>query len=274
MTQIIEAVMFNDELELLEARFQEGKDRVDKWVIIESSVSFTGDDKPRHFADTKDRFSEFSDRIELLKVGASSLMKNAEGPWQRESLQRDWLAFFLFYCPDDSLIVLSDGDELTRASKWDEILDATKKGGSVMLHKPSWYYTLTWALPDWGTMTTSYRSKASRVGALRDGGRPVSEWADDLFLPSISDSGWHLSSLGGPARLLRKMRSFSHQEINIPGWATYENCVRLIKEGVDMAPARNAPLTKTSPAGPEWLVTEGVAKYPWLLTGEDPCTQL
>lgn len=265
--KIVEAVLFNNELELLEARLHEGDGVVDQWVIIEASKTFTGHRKPLVFEQNRHRFPEFNARISHQVVNGPS-----DGtPWEREAYLRDSLKWLLLdYCKDD-LVVLSDGDELTRAECWPEIVEATAGGQSVSLHKPTWYYTLTWALPDDGPHVSSFRSKAARASTIIDD-LPVSEWADDLSFPVIEDSGWHLSCLGGPRRLLDKICSFSHQEINTPGWATYENCRRLIADGVDCAPQRAAPLTRTEPAGPDWLITEGVAKYPWLLTGEDPCT--
>lgn len=268
--KIIEAVLFNNELELLEARLHEGDGIVDRWVIIESDETFTGAAKPYHFLKNRERFSEFADRIDRVAVPRAT---PGTLRWDREAHHRAALGSYLIYLDADDVIVLSDGDELTRRSCWQEIFDATEDGQSVSLHKPTWYYTLTWALPDDGPMVSSFRSKATRVSTLRDKGSII-RWADDLSFPIIEDSGWHLSCLGGPTRLLDKLRSFSHQEINTNEWATYENCMRLIQDGIDCAPQRAATLTRTEPAGPEWLITEGVIKYPWLLTGEDPCIQL
>lgn len=270
--KIVEAVLFNNELELLEARFHEGADSVDRWVIIESGETFTGVPKQYHLAR---HFKEvvppsLYDRFDVLYVPRAGMQML---PWDRESYQRNALGAYLGHLDDDDLIVLSDADELTRRDVWPEIIKATADGGCVSLHKPTWYYTLTWSLPDIDPTVTSYRSKATRVSTLRSIGS-VSRWANDMSYPVVRNSGWHLSCLGGPARLLEKIRSFSHQEINTPEWATYENCRRLIADGVDCVPTRGVTLTRTEPAGPEWLITEGVRKYPWLLSGEDACIQL
>ncbi len=266
--QIIEAVLFNNELELLEARLHEGDGVVNRWVVIESSETFTGYPKRHLFSENHRSFQPFLDRIDYLLVAPTPLDIL---PWDREAYQRAALGSYVSSLDEDDLVVLSDGDELTRSDCWPQIIDATADGQSVSLHKPTWYYTLTWALPDEGPTVSSFRSKAARVSALRFKGS-IAKWADDMSFPIIPDTGWHLSCLGGPTRLLDKIRSFSHQEINTAEWATLENCGRLIRDGVDCVPKRNAPLTRTEPSGPPWLLTEGVAKYPWLLTGEDPCT--
>lgn len=265
--RIVEAVLFNNELELLEARLHEGDGVVDQWVIIESPESFTGNPKPCHFKNNLGMFSEFLDRIDYIDVPMTPLNIL---PWDREAYHRSALGAYLPNLSPNDLVVLSDADELTRAECWPKIVDATADRQSVSLHKPTWYYTLTWALPDTGTSVSSFRSKATRVSTLEHRGS-IAKWADDMSFPVIENSGWHLSCLGGPIKLLEKIRSFSHQEINTTEWATYENCTRLIRDGIDCAPQRNVLLTRTEPAGPKWLITEGVSKYPWLLTGEDPC---
>lgn len=287
--KIVEAVLFNDELELLEARFQEGKNHVDEWVIIESSTTFTGNPKPLHFVQHSSdaRFAPFKKRVRSVVVSeplhivaighqgewrTETYETGPRTPWDREAAQRNALSYVFDEYDDDDLVVLSDGDELTRASIWPELVERTSdplQDVSLSLHKPTWYYTLTWRLDDVGPLTTSYRSKAARVATIQNYG-PPSVWANDYNFPVVYDSGWHLSCLGGPARLLEKFQSFSHQEINTQDWATYENCQRLIQEGIDCAPSRNVTLTRTPPAGPAWLVTQGVKKYPWLMTGEDP----
>jgi beta-1,4-mannosyl-glycoprotein beta-1,4-N-acetylglucosaminyltransferase len=268
---IIEAVLFNNELELLDARFHEGDGFVDQWVIIESPVTFTGEPKPLHFneAASLGRFRNYMDRVLHVVAEPEEI---DDDPWEREATQRDALLSVLSEFDDDDLVVLSDGDELTRQYAWTEILRGTAEGESLSLHKPTWYYTLTWALPDTGPDVTSYRSKAARVSTLRQYGKP-SEWADDLSFPVVENSGWHLSCMGGPARLLDKLLSFSHQELNDDAIPTYEYCARLIQSGIDCVPTRNATLAKTPPTGPDWLLKVGVTMYPWLLTGEDSCIQ-
>lgn len=266
--KIVEAVLFNNELELLEARLHEGDGVVDHWVVVESTETFTGKPKPLNFLLNASRFHQFWDRLRVMEARPAELPIL---PWDREAYQRSTLGAYLPNLDDDDLIVLSDADELTRASCWPEIIEATAAGQCVSLHKPTWYYTLTWALPDAGPTVSSYRSKATRVSTLRKKGS-IANWANDLSFPAIQNSGWHLSCLGGPTRLQEKIRAFSHQEINTPEWATYENCRRMIQDGVDCVPERGAPLTRTDPSGPEWLITEGIRKYPWLLSGEDACT--
>jgi hypothetical protein len=270
---IIEAVLFNNELELLDARFREGDGVVDTWVIIESPETFTGEPKPLHFdeAQRTGRYNDFFHRIVHLVANPKP---DSVDPWQREADQRDGLLRVLPWLQNDDLIVLSDGDELTRRDVWEGLLWETIDGDSVSLHKPTWYYTLTWALQDTEHgSNASYRSKAARVWALKEFGKP-SEWADYRYFAPVEDTGWHLSCLGGPARLLNKLKSSSHQEITPEGGWTYEGCKKLIQEGIDCASTRGATLVRTEPSGPDWLIAEGVKKYPWLLTGDDPCTQL
>lgn len=252
-----ECVLFNDELELLEARFHESQDAVDRWVILEASETFTGTPKPLYFDENKEQFTPWMDRVVHVVADLPS------GPaWEREAAQRDALA--TVEIGGEDLVVLCDGDELVAHWAWPLLENKTLRG-TVVLPMRQHYYTLRWATP-----LVLARTRAAR---RKDIGR-VSEWADTPppsayhEAPQLEDAGWHLSCLGGPERLSKKLHSFSHTELSDPMWANVRNCKKMIQGGWDLDPQRRCPLTKVESAGPEWLLNEGVKKWPWLLTGD------
>jgi beta-1,4-mannosyl-glycoprotein beta-1,4-N-acetylglucosaminyltransferase len=256
----VEAFIFNDEIELLEARFRETGDSVDLYVVIESEQTFTGGSKPLYFAENKDQFA--LSRSEIAHVVAD-LPKNGTA-WDRERAQRNALHQVIDDLDGDAIVTLCDGDELVSAEYWDQIEEFVD-AGTVVLPMRQHYFTLTWATPahpppDGGEMA---RSRVARRSAIEEAGA----WADGQFGIQFLGSGWHLSCLGGPERLLKKLSSFSHTELSNPSWANLENCTRMIRDGIDIDPVRQWPLERVEPAGPEWLITEGVKKWPWLLTG-------
>ena len=61
--QIIDAFMFNNELDVLNFRLHELNDYVDKFVIYENCWTFSGKRKPLYFKENKERFSKFSNKI-------------------------------------------------------------------------------------------------------------------------------------------------------------------------------------------------------------------
>ena len=62
--QVIDAFMFNNELDVLNFRLHELNEHVDKFVIYENSWTFSGNKKPLYFEENKEMFSKFSE-IEL-----------------------------------------------------------------------------------------------------------------------------------------------------------------------------------------------------------------
>lgn len=252
-----ECVLFNDELELLEARLHEGEDVVDRWVILEATETFTGQPKRVHFGENKSHFEPWLERIEHVVVDLPA----GQTPWEREKAQRDALAQVPI--AGDDLVVLCDGDELVARWAWPVLEDKTENG-TVVLPMQQYYYTLTWQTP-----LVLARSRAARRRDIDSPG----DWAADpppsLFQesPQLDGAGWHLSCLGGPERVCKKLQSFSHTELGDPMWANVENCRKMIKEGWDLDPSRRYQLKRVEPVGPDWLLTEGIKRWPWMITG-------
>lgn len=250
-----ECFIFNDELELLEARLREGDGIVDQWVLVEADETFTGQPKPMHFKDHTDLFKEWDDRITYVPVSLP-----AGDPWEREAIQRNAIHQAIDAADPDDLILIADGDELVPRSAWTTFEEMTL-ATPVILRMAAFYFTLDLVLP-----FTTRRSRMARrrhiqlVSAFADAIPEVLGW------PQI-ECGWHFSCLGGPERVTKKLLAFSHTELSNASWANETNVRRLILEGRDIDPSRGWRLHKVDPQGPEWLRTEGVKKWPHLLTG-------
>ena len=77
--------IFNHEVELLEIRFNILNDYVDKFIITEGDITFSGLPKESHFLKNKDRFKKWEDKIILNQIKLPEL----EGPWHREIYSRN-----------------------------------------------------------------------------------------------------------------------------------------------------------------------------------------
>ena len=94
-------------------------DYVDKFVITEGNMTFSGLPKESHFLNNKDRFAKWEDKIILNQIELPDL----EGPWHREIYSRNAMVRPDIF-NDDDLILMSDGDEipnpeiLEHASEW------------------------------------------------------------------------------------------------------------------------------------------------------------
>lgn len=83
--QVVDAVIFANELDLLEIRLRELEPVVDKFVILESNGTFTGHPKETVFANNRNRYNFIpADRI-IHEVHPLYPLLPHEGPFENES---------------------------------------------------------------------------------------------------------------------------------------------------------------------------------------------
>ena len=108
---VYDCFIFNDELELLEIRLNELSPVVDRFVLVEGDKTLSGRPKPLHFADHRQRFAEFSDRIVHLTITGDA-WPDGHDSWTREWHQRNQIQAALEGCRLQDLIIISDADEI------------------------------------------------------------------------------------------------------------------------------------------------------------------
>jgi beta-1,4-mannosyl-glycoprotein beta-1,4-N-acetylglucosaminyltransferase len=196
---LYDCFLFSDELELLEVRLHELAGVVDTFVLVEATTTFSGLPKPLYFAEAAARFDAFRDRIvhvvvDDLPVGDA---------WTRERHQRNAVLRGLAHARPDDRVLLSDVDEIPRATA---VLQALGRTGILSLEQRFYYYWLNCRLsaqwPDPRLATYEDIRRLSPAALRRTPGEVV------------HDAGWHFSYMGGAGRIQRKLRSFSHQEFN------------------------------------------------------------
>jgi glycosyl transferase family 17 len=203
---IYDSFMFADELDILECRLTELQDIPDlKHVIIEAGVSHRGEIKPFWYADNKERFSAWADRIIWAPVDADELpsLKDNPDPWSRELAQREFAKRGLADAHGNDLVLHGDCDEIPSVSALQEVSE--KKLHHVVLQQRLCQYAVDWVHPyPWhGTIATRARTTGS-LAALR-GLRNA--------LPRIGGGGSHLSWMGGTDAHIRKLGTHCHLEM-------------------------------------------------------------
>lgn len=214
---IYDCIMFNDELDLLELRFQQHDLFVDRFVIIEATRTYSGWSKPLYFADNHQRFSPWRSRTHHITL---DMPFDSNAGWAYEHAQRDMLRGFAFK-PDD-IIIYTDTDEILRRGVVDsfrrQYLDIVSLQMmlcfyylNVRVKKAelvgSTYHTATCFKSKW------HMGKILRAALLPSFAhlyqiREHQLWAnapDMLF-----DAGWHFSNLGTPERIYQKLMAISH----------------------------------------------------------------
>jgi len=224
---IYDCVMFNDELDILELRLAYLYDKVDKFVIAESSLTHSNVDKPLHFSNNSEKFNKYHDKIVYLEVPPIP----QKDSWEGEFYQRNYLKTALKDCKDDDLIIIADIDEFVD-------LDQLNKSGQLahacLIEMPMYYYFFNLKTPiNW------CRTLVSPYQHLRD-----FDIGDRLKYPDLnpvvlrSDQaiyGWHFSYLFGwdLDLYVSKLKSFSHQELNTPYYLDKKRIETCLALGID-----------------------------------------
>ena len=197
---IYDCFTFFNELDVLELRLMELDAVVDRFVIAEAPVTFAGRPKPLWFADHRERFAPWLDRIVHVVVDD---MPATHDPWTRERHQRNALARGLAGARPDDGVIVSDVDEIpSRAA----IRAWSYQMGARGFEQLFCYYWLNCVGGQWaGSRILPYRT-FSAYRAAND-----IRQTDFLLMP---DGGWHFSFVGGPSQIVSKLEAYSHQDLN------------------------------------------------------------
>lgn len=203
---IYDCFLFFDELELLDIRLNYLDSVIDRFVIVESTKTFSLRDKPLIFQQNREKFSKFLHKIEHVVVDDFS----SPNTWDNERYQRDCVIRGLEKGQSNDLILLSDCDEIPRA---ESIRDT---GSSVVGYDQRIYYYYLNGLLNIPWIGT----KAFQLYRLHE--LSASKIRDTVASVTVPNAGWHFSFLGSPERIARKIRAFSHQELNKPEFTDLE----------------------------------------------------
>ena len=211
--RLFDTFLFADELDLLECRLSElDRSPVYRHVLVEAPVDHRGRPKPLWFAENKDRFAAWSDRI--VHVVAEEM---PTAPWDAVNYQREQTARGLAGAAGDDVIVHGDVDEIPAAAAIRSLLGTAAELPCYLAQR--WFmFAVDWEYPVPGdTLAAARARQVTSFCGLRDGG-----W------PRVAGGGWHLSWLGGPEAIAAKARAYAHVEIDeylrgCPPYVCYEN---------------------------------------------------
>lgn len=186
-------------------------------VAVEAPHDFRNRSKPLFVAD-----SGVAEELERLQVSSvdfegdeASLAKRVNNhelyPWFREKDHRDLVQDALrdnLHPADDDLIILSDADEIPRASILPTVMEVTKNGPTHLTIRCHCYS------PQWAWVVDDAGGHNSRPIAFRwrDRWPSFDDMRAEWHIPSLPDGGWHLSWWNSPERAIQKITTFSHTE--------------------------------------------------------------
>ena len=279
---VYDCFQFFNELDILLLRMRVMNDVVDKFVISESTVTFSGDPKPLYFQENQEMFAEFKDKI-IHKVVDDSPMGPDTNAFMRDGHQKRAVARGLVGAKPDDVIIFSDVDEIPNpeAVKWvlenfDDskiyalaqrnfycYVDMEEKSGNL-LSVTGEFEGFTGRDRKWlGTKICKYSMLSSyTTEQLRDK-------EQKHLMVRVPDGGWHFSYMGGgknesvEERVKHKIRSAAHQEYN--NRSTLSKVKRNIKNHQDILGRESdfqiVPIDESFPA----YLREHLEEYRYLM---------
>lgn len=193
-------MLFADELDMLECRLRE-LDRYPIWrhVIVEAATTHRGQSKPLYFAEHRERFAPWADRIVHVVADLS-----APDPFSRVEQQREQTSAGLTEAGGDDVLLVADVDEIPSAAGMSAVAAANGRG--VALEMVGCFFAVDWLWP--APVRTSV---ALPVRSLTTFTRARTR--ADATLVAV-DAGHHLTWLGGPSAVRAKMAAHCHTEVH------------------------------------------------------------
>lgn len=200
---IVDCFTFFNELEILDIRLHELDSIVDKFVLVEARKTHSGKDKPLYYEKNKSLFSDYQNKIIHIIVDDFPV---GDTYWTAENYQRNAIMNGLVDCKDNDIIMISDIDEIPRASRINSI---NLSQYFYVFNQRMHYYYLNTYFKDFiwrGTYLTEYKN-------LRN--RSPQYFRDKIKKGALIESGgWHFSYMGGVEKIQEKLKSFAHVEFS------------------------------------------------------------
>lgn len=271
---VYDCFIFFNELDLLEIRLNELDSVVDKFVIVESTETFSKKKKQLYFEENKDRYSKFKDKIIHIIVNDSPekvpTKTESENRWAVEHFQRNCISRGLTNCKIDDIILVSDIDEIPRVAAIEKSIEVLKNNRkSIISFQQRFFYYFLNGLCVNGNMMAPWRGTTACLYEGYIGAEKMRMTkATNKFV--INDAGWHFSYLGGIEKIVYKIESFSHSEFDNNNIKDKNRIKDRVKLGLDLFDRPGRPrqvYVKIDESFPKYL-RQNIEKFKHLINEE------
>lgn len=217
---IYECFYFHNEIELLNLKFHNLSNVVDKFVIVESTLDCTLKPKPLYYFDNLSMFSEFNDKV--IHVLCQPDDPSITETYYRFLERVNQLYRGLTNCENNDIILFTDPDLILRNDIKGKLKDKLPEKGCAELVSDWFAYYMNFLYPNekYRFTRASYYKNISSVRA----------WEKPTV--SIYDAGYHFSKLGGVDIILENLKGYPHQELNTEYIANKDILQKKIEDGV------------------------------------------
>ncbi len=233
---IVDGFIFYNEFNMLESRLEYLYDSVDRFVIVECDHTFAGNRKDYNLDLSK--YPQYVDKIHHVKWSINSENYNFGKPteldlsrsnWKLYYDQQDQIARSIVDLPDDTVVFISDIDEIPNRENFKYIQDRLNSVRMIALEQDFYYYNLNTKLK-----SLVWASSAVTTKRVFEEKLPHQVRIDARYVDLLINGGWHLSYFMSPKMIANKLANFSHQELNTDYLKDEGRIGRRILEGVDL----------------------------------------
>ena len=232
--KIIDCTTYYSEDLMLDVRFNILNEYVDKFVVVESNFSHSGEKKSLNF--NIDNFKKFKDKIQYLVIenepfGIDDNINNSSAIKRMNSLLRiqqsyDFMMRAVNDASDNDLICLSDNDEIPNFDS----KDFKNSNNDIFIFKQLFFYykfNLFYDLMPWYGTKACKKKKLLSLSWLRNlKNKRYPLWRFDTFfsktkqtnLQIVDNGGWHFTNLKTAEEIHKKLSNFGHHnEFDVSG---------------------------------------------------------
>ena len=234
MIKIIDCFLLHDEIQMLNFRLKELNNTIDYFVLVESTLTISGNKKELIYQNNKHLFEEYNHKIIHIVIDDMPEGREFNNAWVREEIQRNSIikGIDVLNLKETDLIIINDIDEIPNISLLKQIkiydgLNIFKDGNNKEYFNPPainieiydegivgfiqdyYYYNLECKHEGiW------WQSKILTYQKLKELKKPNEIRRLDINVKYYQKGGWHFSYFFGVNNVIKKIQNFSHQEYN------------------------------------------------------------
>jgi len=232
--KIIDGFIFYNELQMLHYRLSILYDVVDYFILVESTHTHIGKEKPLFYEENKEQFAKFQDKIIHIivddfpyKYPNIDISKGEQ--WKNENYQRDCIkkGFEKIELDEKDVLLISDLDEIIDP-KLLTIFKHKDFHFPIKIHRLEqdfYYYNLnSKQCQKW------YFAKVVSYGTFCELSISCNDIRHYNQCTIFQKGGWHLSYFGDSKFIQNKIQNFTHQEYNDEKYTNVERIEEKIKD--------------------------------------------
>ena len=275
MVLFIDSFLFNGE-PLVKLRLEYLYNYVDYFYIVESLYTFTGREKESFYIDEyKSWFEPYLNKIKFIKIDTilntlpnDIFTDNVKKCFHKEKLQRNYIRNILLNDFDgkDFILALCDVDEIYNPVflESNDILFDSLKDKVILFTMKMYFYNFNFFLHDHWEMAYLISSTMLKQQQYED--------LDYIRVYKLGSNtirrncGWHFTYFMSPEDIQRKIKSFSHSDINCYPFNDIDYLRFVVSKGIDYQQRndhilQNIPIENEFHKYPELFRKYSIRKY-------------